>query len=65
MKVTWKADHWLTEPLLRDIGGQICKDNHWSIPENAINAKGSHQAFINLGVLLTLSLVLGLLLSRG
>ena len=50
VKVTREADCWLTEPLLRGIGGQTCKDNHWSTPESAINAKSLHQAFISLGV---------------
>ena len=64
-EVTREVDHWLMEPLLRGIGGQICRDNHWSTPKNVINVKGLHQAFISLGVLLTLYPVHGLLSSGG
>ena len=30
-KVIWEADHCLTGPSLRDIGGQICKREHKSM----------------------------------
>ena len=65
MEVTREADRWLTEPLLKGIDGQTCKNNHQSTPESAINAKGLHQEFITLGVHLTLYLVHGLLPSRA
>ena len=65
VKVTQEAGCWRTEPLLRDINDQTCRNKHWSTLENAINAKGLLQAFINPGVLSTLYLVRVPLPNRG
>ena len=65
MEVIQEAGRWRIEPLFRGIGGRTCRNKNWSTLENAINAKGLLQAFINLGVLLTLYPIHGPLPSGG
>ena len=47
MEATQKEDLYITEPLLRAIGGQICKRKHKNMSRSAINAKDSHQTYTN------------------
>lgn len=49
MGVIWEEGHWLTEPLLRGIGGRTCGNKQWSSPRNAISAKGLLLASISQG----------------
>ena len=63
MQATLEANHYLTGPSPRDIGGQICKGKHKSMWRNAINAKDFPQTFINQGESLILCPALGHLLN--
>ena len=63
VEVTQEEDLYLTEPLLKDTGGQECKRKHKSMLKNVINVRDSRQTFINLEEFLILFLALGLLLS--
>ena len=54
-----------TGPLLKDIGGHICRRKRRIMSENATSVKGSPQTSTNLEEFLTLCPVLGLLLNEG
>ena len=54
-----------TRPLLKDIGGQICRKKRKSMLENVTSVKGSPQTSTSLEEFLTLYPTLGLLLNRG
>ena len=45
-KVTWGEDPYLTGPLLKDTGGQICKKNHKNMLENVTSVRDSLQTSI-------------------
>ena len=62
-EVTWGEDPYLTEPLLKDIGGQICKKNHKNMLENVTSVKGPFQISTSQEEFLILFLALNLLLS--
>ena len=63
-EVTWGEDPYLTEPLLKDIGGQICKKNHKNMLENVTNVRDSLQTSTSLEEFLILFPALGLLLNE-
>ena len=54
-----------TEPLLKDIGGQICRRKHRSMLENVTSVKGSLQTSTNLEEFLTFCPALSILLNGG
>ena len=54
-----------TGPLLKDIGGQICRRKHRIMLENATSVKDSPQTSTNLEEFLTIYPALGLLLNGG
>ena len=54
-----------TRPLLKDIGGQICRRKRRSMLENVTSAKDLLQISTNQEEFLTLSPALGLLLNEG
>ena len=54
-----------TGPLLKDIGGQICRRKRRSMLENVTSVKGSPQISTSLEEFLTLCPTLGLLLNGG
>ena len=62
-EVTQEEDLYLTEPLLRDIGGQACKKRYKNMLGNVISVRDSHQTFTSLGDSSILFLALGLLLN--
>ena len=54
-----------TGPLLKDIGGQICKRKRKSMLENVTSVRDSLQTSTSLEEFLTLCPALGLLLNEG
>ena len=62
-KATQGKDPYLTEPLLKDTGGQVCKKKHKNMLENVTNVRDSLQTFTSLEEFLILFLALGLLLN--
>ena len=58
-----EADPCLIGPLLRDIGGPICRKKHKTTWRSVTNVRGLLQTFINQKTFLTPYLVPGLLLS--
>ena len=63
VEVTHEENFYLTEPLLKDIGGRACKRKHKSMLKNVISVRDSRQTFISPEEFLILFLALGLLLS--
>jgi len=62
---TQEEDLYLTEPLFKDIGGQVCKRKHKSMLKNAISVRDLGQTFISPEEFLILFLALSLLLNRA
>ena len=63
VEVTQEEDLYLTEPLLKDTGGRVCKRKHRNMLKNVISVRDSHKTFISPEEFLILFLALGLLLS--
>ena len=61
VEVTQEEDLYLTEPLLKDIGGRAFKRKHKNMLKNVISVRDSRQTFILLEEFLILFLILGLL----
>ena len=60
VEVTQEEDLSLTEPLLKDTGGQECKRKHKNMLKNVISVRDLRQKFISLEEFLILFLALGL-----
>ena len=63
VEVTRGEDPYLTEPLLKDIGGQICRKKHKNMLENVTSVRDSLQTSTSLEEFLILFPALGLLLN--
>jgi len=63
VEVTQEKDLYLTEPLLKDIGGRACKRKHKNMLKNVISVRDLRRTFISPEEFLNLFLALGLLLS--
>ena len=64
-EVTQEEDLYLTGPLLKDTGGQVCKMRHKNMLGNVISVRDSHQTFTSLGESSILFPALGLLLNEA
>ena len=62
-EATRGEDPYLTEPLLKDTGGQVCKKKRKNMLENLTNVRNSLQTFTSLEEYLILFPVIGLLLN--